>query len=428
MSTSTRTPWGDAETLRERRLSPRSGASAEEVERSQRERLMAAMVAVCAERGYEATTVADLLSLSGVSRADFYRHFADKQACFMATVEEILERAMRIVALRYDGQGSALRAFTELIVEQPAAARLCFVETYAAGTEALAAMDQAVAAVERLFERAFAAQGQPEIPVEMVKAIVGGLRKVIYTRLRGGQEAELSELAGQMWEWGFSYEAPAAALVRRRTEVGRGAGIYQPRDPGERLIAASIEAVAAKGYAGTTIEEIVGRAGVSLSTFYEHFDGKEEVVLAALDAGRARLFALSYPAYRRAKEWPGAAGASFEAMFAFLAAEPSLARMAMVEIYASGSKALDRRDDTIEALQRFLEPGYQISPQTPPIAAEAIGGAIYALAYEQIRREGPESLPRVAPMATYLALAPFLGAEQACAAALGGGRGPRRGR
>ena len=420
--TATKTPWGDAETLRERRLAPGSGASAEEVARSQRERLMAALVAVCPERGYEAMTVADLLALSGVSRADFYRHFADKQACFLAAQEEILERAMRYVALRYDGRGSALRSFAQLIAEQPSAGRLCFVEAYAAGPEALGAIDGAVGAVEALYGRAFAARGgEAEMPAELVGAIVGGLRKVIYTRLRSGREAELGELAGVLWNWSFSYEAPTRALARRRVEIGSGAGIYQPRDPAERLLRATVETVAERGYGASTIDEIVGRAGVSLSTFYELFEGKEAAVAAAIDAGQARLFALMLPAYRRAQDWPGAVRGAFEAMFAFLAAEPALARMAMVEVYAAGTAALDRRDRTIERLQRFLEPGFAHSPQTPTLVAEAIGGATYALVYEQIRSHGAESLPRVAPLATYLALAPFLGAEEACAVARGRG-------
>ena len=52
------------------------------------------MVATVAEKGYEATTVADLVELSGVSRSAFYRHFADKQACFLAAIEALVEPAL----------------------------------------------------------------------------------------------------------------------------------------------------------------------------------------------------------------------------------------------------------------------------------------------------------------------------------------------
>jgi AcrR family transcriptional regulator len=416
-----RTPWGDAEALRSRKLQPGAGASREEVVRSQRERLFAAMVAVSAERGYEATTVADLIALSGVSRADFYKHFTDKEACFIATLAETLGLAMRFVTLRYDGQGSALRSFVELIVEQPAAARLCFVEAYGAG-EALEAMDGAVAAVEALYEQAFAARrGETEMPPELVRAIVGGLRRVIYSRLRRGDEGELGGLAQKLWDWSFSYEAPPEPLRVRRVRVGV-AGRYQPDDPAERIIRASTEAVAEKGNTTATIDEIVARARVSRSTFYEHFEGKEEAMAAALDAGAAQLFGAILPAYRRAKDWPLAVRSVLEAMFAFFAAEPAFARLGTVEVHAAGAGALERRDRTIEALEHFLEPGFERSPKTPRLAAEAIGGAIYALVHEHVRREGPESLPGLAPMATYIALAPFLGAEEACEVANGGGR------
>src|SRR5215218_1735566 len=89
--TMVRTPWGDAASLRERKLRPGRGTPREEAERNQRERLFAAMVATVSEKGYEATTVADLVELSGVSRSAFYRHFDDKQACFLAAVKALVE-------------------------------------------------------------------------------------------------------------------------------------------------------------------------------------------------------------------------------------------------------------------------------------------------------------------------------------------------
>jgi AcrR family transcriptional regulator len=87
-----RTPWGDAASLRERKLRPGRGTPREEAERNQRERLFAAMVA---EKGYEGTTVADLVELSGVSRSAFYRHFEDKEACFIAAVETLVEPTLK---------------------------------------------------------------------------------------------------------------------------------------------------------------------------------------------------------------------------------------------------------------------------------------------------------------------------------------------
>src|SRR5512146_434238 len=92
------TPWGKSESLRDRRLRPGPGTPREEVERNQRERLSGAMVAVAAEKGYNATTIADLSRVSGVSSRTFYDLFGDKRNCFLATLQAIVEAAVATAA------------------------------------------------------------------------------------------------------------------------------------------------------------------------------------------------------------------------------------------------------------------------------------------------------------------------------------------
>src|SRR4051794_3558242 len=70
-----RTPWGHAADLRSMKMRPGRGNAPEDSERSQRERLFGAMVALSAEQGYEATKIGDLVKVAGVSRAAFYDHF-----------------------------------------------------------------------------------------------------------------------------------------------------------------------------------------------------------------------------------------------------------------------------------------------------------------------------------------------------------------
>jgi hypothetical protein len=64
-------------------------------------------------------------------------------------------------------------------------------------------------------------------------------------------------------------------------------------------------------------------------------------------------------------------------------------------------------------------PGYERNPDASPIAAEAIGGAIYSMIYDQVKRGGAESMGEIAPLATYVTLCPFIGPEEACAVANG---------
>src|SRR3954453_12543714 len=86
-----RTPWGNAEELRSKKMRPGRGNEPAESDRSQRERLFGAMVAISSEKGYEATKIADLVKVAGVSRAAFYEHFADKEECLLEAVAALVE-------------------------------------------------------------------------------------------------------------------------------------------------------------------------------------------------------------------------------------------------------------------------------------------------------------------------------------------------
>src|SRR5271156_5347762 len=102
------TPWGDADTLRDRRLPPGRSGDRAAARREQRSRLFAALVASCVQKGYEATSVEDLLRASGVSRATFYEQFDDKSDCFRAAEDEMVAAAISAVADEVGGEGDAI--------------------------------------------------------------------------------------------------------------------------------------------------------------------------------------------------------------------------------------------------------------------------------------------------------------------------------
>ena len=106
------TPWGQSDALRERRLRPGPGTPREEVLANQRQRLFGAMVASVAERGYIATTVNDLVEISGVSSRTFYDLFPDKKACFLATLEAMIEAAVAYAATAGNARDPAPAAST----------------------------------------------------------------------------------------------------------------------------------------------------------------------------------------------------------------------------------------------------------------------------------------------------------------------------
>jgi AcrR family transcriptional regulator len=133
-----------------------------------------------------------------------------------------------------------------------------------------------------------------------------------------------------------------------------------------RLLEATGRAVADKGYAATTIEDIVRGAGVSKKTFYEHFSDKLDCFLAAYEAASDELLAhvrraqdaaadppapgsgadakRAAPAHPDGAVWLARTRAGIHAYLRWLAAEPALARVFLIEIAAAGPDALERRE------------------------------------------------------------------------------------
>ena len=422
----TTTPWGDATQLRARRLRPGPGADPAAVTRNQRERMYAAMVAAIDANGYEGTRVADVVKLSGVSRSAFYKHFDDKLDCFLATLDEAAALVYEQLAKAYDTEQpweqrlrSVADALLDLVLEQPAAARLCLVEVYAAGPQAVQRLDAAIFTAESAVVNAFSQSPERKgMPRDIVRAIVGGILKTVHTRLRRSEEAELIHELPELIDWGLSYHAPPTRLRRPRRRPDRGAAaLPDPSIPRERLVTAITETIAERGYPETTIIEIADRASASLSTFYGNFENKEEALLAALDREREQSLSVFRAAYETEPDWPLATRAGLDALFGFLAAEPAAASVAVVDVFTAGPEALEAGDQTIRAFQTFLEPGPERAPDLPAIVPEAVGNAVYALIYGQIREARIERLRELTPTATFVQLAPFVGAAAAASAA-----------
>jgi AcrR family transcriptional regulator len=397
------------------------------VARNQRDRLFGAMVASVYERGYAATRLGDLSEISGVSLSTFYALFPDKEACFVAAIEVMVASTMRAVGARGRSYEELVRggatAFAELVTAHPAAARMCLVEAYAVGPAGLRPLEEATAKVEtELLEAAEKAGHDMDALPAMVSGLVGAMLEIARECLRRGKEARLPALMDDFASRFLSYRPPPEPLrlsVRPPTPAPE---TIEAHDHIERALRALAVVVGERGYSNTTVKQIVNSASMSPKTFYANFRDKEDALMAAIDGAGAQTVAAILPAFRRNHNWPHAVRAAFGAFFNFLASRPALARLVMVEVYAAGSAAVSRRDESLLPLGALLEEDRGRSPEVPPIATEMIAGAVYSLAYQQIRDSGPESLPQLAPICTYLTLAPFIGAEEAGAAANGDGR------
>jgi AcrR family transcriptional regulator len=449
------TPWGQSGALREKRLPPGPGTPREQVVANQRERLFGAMVASVAERGYIATTVNDLVEISGVSSRTFYDLFPDKKACFLATLEAIIEAAIAYVAQngsraqanptpagitfppapdREDESWEqrarwGFDAFAEMVVHQPGAARLVLLESYPAGPEAVVLIETAVAGFEWLTRKMLEQSPQwAEIPDEMVAAHIGARQEITRTRLRRGQEEELPELMDEIWRLMLSYRPPPEPLRLAGRAPKFGPETIDGHDHAERALRAFAVVVAEQGYVDTTVEAVLKKAQMSATTFYAHFHGKDDAMMAAIDSACSQILAAIFPAFRRADDWPTGIRAGFGALCNFLASRPALAQLIAVETYAASSAAVERRTETLMPLEELIGEGLEREPTVPGIAAETIVGATFTLIYKRLHDSGAASLPSLAPLLTYITLSPLLGPDEACRIANGDGRGRPTGR
>jgi hypothetical protein len=87
-------------------------------------------------------------------------------------------------------------------------------------------------------------------------------------------------------------------------------------------------------------------------------------------------------------------------------------------VLGAGQGALQQRQVALSPLESLLAEGPRRNPEVPRVAAEAILAGILSMAVRRVREKGPQELPGLVQFATYLALAPFLGEEEATAAAL----------
>jgi AcrR family transcriptional regulator len=426
----TMTPWGDSGALRERRLPPGRGLPREQVLANQRERLYAAMVAVVAEKGYAETSVADLVELSGVSSRSFYELFADKESAFLATMEELLAGTQGPAIARFGSPeptpaylAHIVATFVSLAASQPAAARLVLISAFAAGERAQERIERALEESATVFGAILGAlPGYAGTPPEIVRAILGGIAGTLYRRLaEGGGIAGREELAAGLGRWALSIPPPPRPLRargRRRAPVV-GPPPFAAHVPGERVLRSFSAVVAERGLAQTTIAAVAAEAQISQNTFYAHFRDKADAFEAALDSSGAQLVAATLPAVRRNRRWPEAMRVALEAMFGFLAAEPDFAYLREVETAAAGPEAVAKRESTQEEIMRLLEELAEPVPDLDPLASEASVAAIRSLIYRRVRAGGAASLPELVPLATYIFLAPSLGAERAAEVAVG---------
>lgn len=205
--------------------SGRHGLPREAVERSQCQRLLDSVTRTVAEKGYEATTVADVVEGAGVSRTTFYELFEDKEECFFAAYDQAIDLLLARVASAFESTTSwpervraGLEAFLHELAAEPERAQMIMLQSTGAGPGMHRRYGSVIDRFNPFFEQGQSyVEAGPELPDRVAQMAVGAAEAVVLDEVVAGRAAELPRLLPDLL---FSVLAPflgpqqAHALMR----------------------------------------------------------------------------------------------------------------------------------------------------------------------------------------------------------------------
>jgi AcrR family transcriptional regulator len=167
---------------------------------SQRGRILDAMAAAVAEKGYAASSVGDVVGRAGVSRTTFYENFRDKEDCYLAAYQLAADIVSEMIAEAVEGATSPreitermLAAYLDALSSAPVIAQAFTVEVRAAGPAARElhrqVLDQFADVMSR-FEH-----GTPDEHARLRQiAFLAGVEEMIARYVSEGRASELPSL------------------------------------------------------------------------------------------------------------------------------------------------------------------------------------------------------------------------------------------
>lgn len=203
-------------------------------------------------------------------------------------------------------------------------------------------------------------------------------------------------------------DSPAALVTRDSVKQGQR----------QRILRATGELVAKRGYNAVTVELIVKRAKVSYKTFYSHFPNKEACFLELFDEVMAQTQERIDAAVREhaAAPWPEQVVAALTALFDSFLADPLIARASIVEAPTVGPIIIERYEKAMTALSPLLRRGRELSadPEALPETLEdTLAGGVLWSAYQRLIVGEAERMEALLPEAVEFVLRPYVGEAEA---------------
>jgi AcrR family transcriptional regulator len=183
-----------------------------------------------------------------------------------------------------------------------------------------------------------------------------------------------------------------------------------------RIILAALDVFGGKGYAASTVHDLITAASLSRTTFYKYFEDKEACFRAAHEEILAWLEDEAREAARGVSDWRRAVLSVSERLIVLLSEDPRLARICTVEWVLGGDEARSRQEVALGELAAALRKGRaeRSSGRSLPQALETfvLGGAVSVLSRAVVYGLEPDVESLVRELAEAI-LTPYLGAEEA---------------
>jgi AcrR family transcriptional regulator len=190
----------------------RHGLSREQVVLNQRERLIGGLVEAVTEHGYNAVTITHITKVARVSRRAFYENFPSKEDCFIAAFEIIVSHVRGLVAEAVEPIDdwpheviAAFRTLLDYFSEEPDLARLCFVESQAAGPAVAERFREEIYGLIPLLERGRQERDTDRpLPASTESSVIGALATLVIRSIIAGDAAHLSRLLPDFTEFSLT--------------------------------------------------------------------------------------------------------------------------------------------------------------------------------------------------------------------------------
>jgi AcrR family transcriptional regulator len=181
---------------------------------------------------------------------------------------------------------------------------------------------------------------------------------------------------------GAALAAPSAEKgVLRKLKPGPGLSRQAVATDQKLRLRVALAALAVElGFAAVTVRALIGRAGVSTSTFYNHYDSVEDCFASIVVITIGILIGDIEEAARHGVDLLDGMHSGLRHLMGHLAREPDLAQAVFVESFAAGPRVRDEMGTAIGRLETLVAETFSLAPRpaagTTHLAAAVVAGVV----------------------------------------------------